>query len=262
LTGEAADVLKTYCIGSSTVSYFRPWSGTGKTVIEPVAGLEKMIRRSISVKVDSRENDKIEKEFFQACGNRVLEFHARRNRQTFVNPSLPHLSATPDGLLYSGADRRVGVIEIKSPNIADEDDYWVKGFKSRNLGVVLYRDVEGGQIQQDVRKGHGWLAQLYLQMVVLRVKVAALVIKVGTEWKIVEVQYDRKTAQRLVRNVTRQYFSCIQKLKHKLVTSKPLSLTRPVGRPTKRKGGRPKKDFIVGQMVTNLELDPCLSREK
>lgn len=256
LSEKQQNLAKSICVGSSTVAYFRPWSGRSRVEGNEITLLQKMIDRSLasSLKIESTVKD--EKLFFKLVNNKINGNLARRNNKTFINPSLPHLSATPDGLIYQGADKIVGIVEIKSLKAEDQETYWKKAnYKRRGLGVILRRETEEGHIMESIRPGHPWLAQIYLQMVVLRVKKAVLVLRVGNEWRQIEVPFCPNKAYCLVSNATRTYFTILKKLAKKTLSRKQIEFKSLKGRPKKSKRGRPKKILVEPPKMSNLEID-------
>lgn len=251
--GSLLSTIKAISVGSSVVSYFCPWKGARRKNTSMDCILEKLTDRGDSCQLKNDDNELTESRYFREKQGKVLGMRCMRNKRTFINPSLPFLSATPDGLLFSSVDKVIGVIEIKDLNVKDEAEYWEKGTTRKSWGIQIERDQPGGPIKERLRKGHCWSAQLYVQMITMRVTKGLLVLKVGEEWKEILIQIDTLKAQRMISNVRKQYTVILDEI---IPDTLKIDL-----KPSNSKRGRPKmknwirsqqKIFSPEKFVTNL----------
>lgn len=64
----------------------------------------------------------------------------RPNNCTYMNPLIPFLTATPDGLVTKGATEIIGVVEVKDYGFKNLDEIWKASTKDNpTIGIVGFR---------------------------------------------------------------------------------------------------------------------------
>ena len=254
LVGKHCSQLRGITIGSSTIQYFRPWSGEGTKESSFDNLLMKMDERSMSNDLANQKSEDVERSFFQEYKPAKDGYSCLRNKRTFINPSLPFMTATPDGLVFSSATKCIGVVEIKDVGVKNIDEYWQRGLKTRSLGVVLRRDFEGGPIIETIRNGHPWISQIYLKMICLKVKKALLVLRVASTWRTIFVEYDAEEGDKICRNSFKLYKEILKEMQIDFPSSGCHINSRKKGRPQKKRWQRAQKKILPKvKRVANLE---------
>jgi hypothetical protein len=123
-----------------------------------------------------------------------IKIHGRQvqaNSVSYINPSLPFLSAIPDGIMKSNKRIAYYPIEIKCT-----EDSSIDALLEKDTSGLL-RDADG---LYSLRKGHEWESQLFCQMIVLRVETGWLVVWCGDKGITVKVKASLAKLNRLAMN--------------------------------------------------------------
>lgn len=163
LSKEVLSKVRQRLVGSSTVSYFSPWTGEQKTSF-CLNKLKEMMRRDKGGALGYTKE--AERGFF-AANLLADKYHlVKANDSTFFNPSFPHLLATPGGLCYDSDRRIAATIEIQSVAGAEDNP----------------------EPPEEVEKGTQEYSQAIYQMLVLRVKTAYLCRLYRKEWRVYKLE--------------------------------------------------------------------------
>ena len=232
IKNDQVPMIKTITVGSSNAAYLQPWTGKIPSEVGK-SQISKIIKRGTSAKIKDMKQREAEKEFFKLQAGTYKEFRIRPNYKTWVNPSIPYLTSTPDGLVLSGLKEVVAVIELKSTSCLTIQDLEFDCRTSRKHGVYVHTDVQTNEPSIKLRPGHQWFTQLSVQMIVHRVSWAILGLRVADSWFTTTVYGEEGRHRQLVLNTIKSYSRLLNKVSESNWIESAV-MTRKRGRPKKK----------------------------
>ncbi len=225
-----AETISRWCVSSSTIYKFRPLTGCDEKPF-PVEYLSDRLSRPKHGYSKYLRN--IEQDFFSNHHEDLEYYKVEKNTLSWINPSIPTIMATPDGLLKDSSKRIVGVIELKIPKKAVTIEQLVTRTKQRDsCGLKFQQDVKG-DLQVSVKKGHPWYCQWYLQCIALRVRIGYLAFKTIFGWVGTFINFEESEAQRMLTNI-KQFHSEVMLYNNSIEKQNELdTLKKKAGRPPK-----------------------------
>ncbi len=181
-----------------------------------------------------------EEAFFRKNHDVFQGYLARSNKKVSWNPSTPFLSSRPDGFLYSRADKMEAVIELKLVKKGE--------VLAKHNGVVY--NVE--QNIYELKPGHRWYTQIYVEMITSGLQRAILAVTEGEdEWIFISIKLEDSKARVIINNLWISFQITMQEEDNETIELKGSLIKRKPGRPKKNKCGA-KKNFVVGRDHINL----------
>jgi len=232
LSKEQAVKMSQYCISSSNMAKFRPFTGRGwkQTNVEDLA--ERMQRSKKGgglIKTDK------EKDFFKCKHDELGSLKLIRNIETWTNPCLPHLLATPDGFAKenSNSSKIYAVVEVKTTEASMTRAEFIHLTKSsETYGVRYPLDAQGRHVAE-LRPGHWWSSQLICQCLVMRVRKGILAVSHTDGWTVITIDLVEDEINNIVNNVKTTYREVMLHIseKNKILTK---IMAKSAGRPKKK----------------------------
>jgi hypothetical protein len=231
LKPHVSKTLQKVCISSSNACRFRPWTGLEKRFIEG----DKLVDYLEKIKVGGSKTSKdAEKKFSESCSHLFPGLRLMNSISTYLNPAVPQFIATPDFLLLGNLQSKEGIVEVKTT----KDPLTIAQLKvqtslNENYGI---RFQENGSLDQiaTLKRGHPWRAQLAVQAIVLRVRVAYLVMVLTDGFVIVKEEFQNSELHALIQNTWETHSQALLHLHSERLEDHGVLLQKRKGRPPRK----------------------------
>ena len=236
------DILSKFLVSSSNTCRYSPMSGENRSE-DDYSIYNYMMKEKLG---GNHEQVAAEAEFISYLKSIKPGEEPKKNNSSYMNPAVPYLIATPDGVVKKGAVTIIASIEVKIITSKKTfSDFAKDSLVDKNIGIKILVEADGS-FSATLRKGHPWRAQILTQLLALRVEKAYLGVKVAGRWVLVEEKRDRETLATVAKNV----FST-----HLRVLSQYATTISNDYEPWKTNVGRPKKNVKADTVKTSFLED-------